>query len=95
MTCVDDINDFDLITDADWMKILQLMDEANEKRKANASSKPKKYPKLKPIPQKASKSRLAKLKTSNIPAMNVLYTNADQLTTGKMTELKHGIENKL
>ena len=93
ITCMDHINGFDLITDEDRVKILQLMDEANAKRKTKSSSQTK-NPKAKTIPQEAAKSRLMKLKTSNLPAMNIMYTNADQLTTSKMTELRNRIEKR-
>ena len=77
------------------MKILKWMDDANAKRESTISltqkkSKPKDKSKLRP--QAAAKSRISKLKTSNSPVLNIMYTNADQLTTSKMTELRNRIE---
>ena len=38
--------------------------------------------------------RLNKLKCTNLPSMKVMFTNADQLTTSKMTELRKKIERE-
>ena len=90
---MDNVNGFDLIKDDDRTKILQLMDEANKSRRAKPmSTQSKKKPKPISAPQEATKSRFAKLKTSNLPTMNIMYTNADQLTASKKTELRNRIE---
>lgn len=39
------------------------------------------------------KSRISSLKASGLPSLKVMYTNADQLTSEKMTELKKHIES--
>ena len=93
ITCMDDISGFELIHDEDRIKILHLMDETNAKRTV-AQQKPKEKPKRAMSPQEPSKSRKVKLKNSNLPAIKIMYTNADQLTTSKMTELKNTIERK-
>ena len=38
------------------------------------------------------KSRKSNLKSSSLPSINVMFTNADQLTPSKLAELKKGIE---
>ena len=95
ITCTDDIDGFDLISDEDRIRILKLMDEANIKRENKLSrSQIKPKQKLKLIPQESAKRKLSKLKPSNFPTLKVLYTNADQLSTGKMIELRKRIEKE-
>ena len=65
------------------------MDEGNAKRKIPDAKETKNVPM-----EKCTKTRVARLKSSNLPTLDVLYTNADQLTSSKMTELKKLVERK-
>ena len=94
ITCMDDINGFELIKDEERIMILKLMDEVNAKRAAAESKKPKKPPKKIVNMGVSSKARVSRLKSTNLPTLEVLYTNADQLTSDKMTELKKLVERK-
>ena len=63
-----------------------MIDKTNESRK-KPLSQPRRRRKV-PVPmQEAPNVRLARLKSSNLPSLKVLYTNADQLTSTKKTEL--------
>ena len=88
ITCMDDILGFDLIRDDERVMILQLMDEVNAKRMKNVANLTKKVPKRIVPMGESAKTRVTRLKSSNLPTLDVLYTNADQLTASKMTELK-------
>ena len=90
---MDDISGFELIKDDDRIKILRLLDAANAKR-SEAQKKPKDKTKRALPPQEPSKNRKVRLINSNLPKMKIMYTNADQLTTSKMTELRNLIERK-
>ena len=91
---MDDINGFEFIKDEERIRIIELMDEVNEKRAAAEISKPKKNPKSTISMGENIKTRLARLKATHLPTIDVLYTNADQLTSSKMTELKALVERK-
>ena len=93
ITCMDDINDFDLIKDEDKTHILKLMDQTNEARK-KPLSQPKRRVKVPVQIQDSPKTRFNKLKSSNLPSMKVMYTNADQLTSTKKSELVKQIEKE-
>ncbi len=89
ITCMDDINYFDLIQDEDKIRILKLIDETNEARKkplVEPTQRSKKPVKIKDLP-KARKLLIP----SNLPSIPVLFTNADQLTGSKMVELHNHI----
>ena len=90
---MDDMLGFDLIKDDERLLILRLMDEMNVKRKKDSDdqAQPKKSPIQKKKADPPSKVRIAKLKPSGLPSMNILFTNADQLNQGKMSELKQRI----
>ena len=94
ITCMDDIMGFDLIRDDERKLILQLMDEVNAKRMNDDANPIKKAPKRIVPMGESAKARVTRLKSSNLPALDVLYTNADQLTSSKMTELKKLVERK-
>ena len=94
ITCMDDIMGFDLIRDDERTMILQLMDEVNAKRMKNDANPIKKAPKRIVPMGESAKARVTRLKSSNLPTLDVLYTNADQLTSSKMTELKKLVERK-
>jgi hypothetical protein len=83
---------FDLIKDEERIFILKLMDEVNAKKLDSAAEAQRKKvhtqkKKILPPP----KIRTAKLTPSGLPSMNILYTNADQLNQGKMSELQQRI----
>ena len=94
ITCMDDIIGFDLIKDSERIKILQMMAEVNGKRKKADANETKKAPKRTVPMEKCAKTRVARLKSANLPTLDVLYTNADQLTSSKMTELRKLVERK-
>ena len=94
ITCMDDIMGFDLIKDEERMDILRLMDEVNAKREADNTCKTKKETKRVVPRGESPKTRMARLKSTHLPTLDVLYTNADQLTSSKMTELKKLVERK-
>ena len=77
ITCMEDINGFELIKDEERILILKLMDKINAKRAAVEEKKLKSEPKRAVPMGKGSKTRLARLKSSNLPTLDVLYTNAD------------------
>ena len=84
---------FFTIRDDDRIRIVTMIDEKTSKRKA-----PLALPKLatkRTVPlQETGKNRINRLKSSTLPTIGILYTNADQLTPSKMTELKKVIERK-
>ena len=89
ITCMDDIDDFDLIQDEDKIQILKLIDETNAARKK---------PFVEPTPRKNKPVQINDLPKarkllipSNLPSIPVLFTNADQLTGSKMMELQNHI----
>ena len=90
ITCMDDILGFELIKDEERVYILRLMDEVNAKRKASTiQSKKIHSQKKKVLPP--SKMRTAKLAPSGLPTISILFTNADTLNQGKMSELQQRI----
>ena len=92
ISCMDDISGFELIKDEDRIFILKLMDEMIAKRTQLAvESQPKKVHTQKKKILPPPKVRTAKLTPSGLPAMNILFTNADQLNQGKMSELQQRI----
>ena len=94
INCMDDVMGFELIKDEEKMRIVQMMDELNAKREAVDTSKSKKEPKRISPMDESAKTRVSRLKSSHLPTLDVLYTNADQLTPSKMTELKKLVERK-
>ena len=90
---MDDIGGFDLLKDDDRLKIIRMMDETNEKR-SRPLTQPTKKPKRTVALQETPKARVQRLKCSNLPAMKIIYTNADQMTPTKMTELIKKIERE-
>ena len=86
ITCMDDIIGFDLITDNERLNILRLMDVANAKRKESLITRCKKPQKQKKQILPSSKTRTSRLTQSGLPSVNILFTNADNLNQGKMSE---------
>ena len=68
--------------------ILKLIKQSNEAEKNISSTNSK----VNNSVQESPRSRLRRLKTSNLPSLKILYTNADQLTTVKKIELIKSIE---
>ncbi len=93
ITCMDDISNFDLIMDDDKIAILKLIDETNEARKKPLSEPARRRKKPVQI-QESPKIRFKRLKTSNLPSLKVMCTNADQLTSSKKLELVKNIERE-
>ena len=95
ITCTEDIGGLELISDDDRAEIHQLVDETNKKREQmmQEGAKIRSVKKTSPL-QETTKSRVSRLKPSNLPSIGILYTNADQLTPSKMTELKILVERK-
>ena len=91
ITCMDDIIGFELITDDERINILQLMDVANAKREESLTARSKKPQKQKKQILPPSKTRTSRLTPSGLPSVNILFTNADNLTQVKMSELKQRI----
>ena len=88
---MDDIDGLDLVNDNERLQILSLMGEANSKKKkplVEAIARKKKAVPLEEI----CKPRINRLKSSTLPIIKVMFTNADQLNSLKMTELKKEIE---
>ena len=94
ITCMDDIMGFDLIRDDERMMILQLIDNVNKKRKKSDTDRAKKFPKPTVTLGECGKTRVARLKSTVIPSLEVMYTNADQLTASKITELRKLVKRK-
>ena len=94
ITCMDNINGFELIENEDKQLITRLVDKFNAKIKEVETRKPKKEPKIMTPMNVNSKVRGNRLKSTNLPTLDVLYTNADQLTSSKMNELKKLVEIK-
>ena len=91
ITCMDDIEGLELIQDHDRLQILSLIVDANAKRtKPLARSiiwKKKTFPM-----QEVPKVRINRMKSTNLPTIKIMFTNADQLNSSKMTEVKKMIE---
>ena len=94
ITCMDNINGFELIENEDKQLITRLVHKFNAKIKEVETRKPKKEPKIMTPMNVNSKVRGNRLKSTNLPTLDVLYTNADQLTSSKMNELKKLVEIK-
>ena len=93
ITCMDDITDFDLIKDEDKVRVINLIDQTNEARERPLSEPVRRFKKPVEI-QEAPNVRLKRLKSSNLPSLKLMYTNADQLTPTKKTELVKRIERE-
>ena len=91
MSNVYEIDGFDHINNAvDKSRITNLFDNHKYVRKLPL---PKALPTKKSLSiQTPVKSRKSNLKSSSLPSINVMFTNADQLTPLKLAELKKGIE---
>ena len=94
ITCMEEIGGLQDIKANDRAKIHQLVEETNKKRE-QTMQKQVNRPAKKTIPlHETPKARISRLKASNLPTISILYTNADQLTPSKMTELRILVERK-
>ena len=89
----EDIANFDLITDGDKERVKSLIDQTIASRK-KPLSEPRRRRKEPIEMQEAPNVRLSRLKSANLPSLKVLYTNADQMTTTKKSELVNLIERE-
>ena len=91
---VDDVDGMNTISATDQRTINLMVTELKAKRE----QVPKKtiQTKTKPMTpiQESPNSRLNRLKSSSTPSLGIMYTNADQLTTLKMVELRKTVERK-
>jgi len=88
--CVEEIYGFIKLQENDQILMRDLIKKENVVRKEISKPKPKNKIKVE-APLHVRKSQL---KVSNTQLIKILYTNADQLTTSKMTELKSRIQHE-
>ena len=80
-----ELDGFDEIDDTDKCNIILLIENGNTSRNLSQLLLPsKQIGAMKTLPN----TRWSQLKSSSLPAINVMFTNADQLTSLKMAELK-------
>lgn len=92
ITCISQLQGSGVIDDKDKDQIINLIKSENAERiLLLPTTLPKKENKS---PQAPPHIRKSQLKSSNEPSINVLFTNADQLTTSKMTELRKRIQQE-
>ena len=89
----DDLIGFTEIAEADQTYLKQLITSENESRNRVLPAEMQKR-KARVAPDAPLHVRKARLKPLNAEALNVLYTNADQLTTSKMAELRLRIQQE-
>ena len=89
-----ELDGIDLITNDEKTRIEKLIQETISMRTKPFTGGP--VVNLKPVSMMMNtpQCRLNKLKCTNLPSMKVMFTNADQLTTSKMTELRKKIERE-
>ena len=89
---MNELDGIDLITIDEKTRIEKLIQETISMRTKPFTEGP--VVNLKPVSMmmNTSQCRLNMLKCTNLPSMKVMFTNADQLTTSKMTELRKKIE---
>ena len=94
ITCTDDLDGLDSILADDKTRILKLISDTNAERTRPLDQSKKINKTAIGIPNASSlgyRPKLSPMKTSSI---KVMYTNADQLTPSKKTELIKKIENQ-
>ena len=85
------LDGIDSIPEDEKGKIIQLIHDL----KANAKlAQPKRKTKQAVPLQETLRTRISRLKSLTLPTMRVMFTNADQLTSSKLTELKNMLERK-
>ena len=96
LNIISDINNIDgieAITDSDRQTIHDMIMNANATR-INPLPDETKRIKKSDSESPMARLRVKKLRSSNIPSMKILFTNADQLTTNKMAELQTKIKQE-
>ena len=88
---IDQIVGFTDLTETDRLYLRNLIDSENSQRKKIPVLAKKKC-KERVSPEAPLQTRKTRLKTTNMESINVLFTNADQLTTSKMAELRTRIQ---
>ena len=89
----DDLAGFSDITEGDQHYLKTIIDDENGLRSEVPPASQSKR-KLRISPEAPLHVRKSKLKSSSTESLNVLFTNADQLTTSKMTELRLRIQQE-
>ena len=91
VTHADQLVGFNDLNETDKLHLLNLIDTENGRRKKIPPPAQKKQ-KVCVSPEAPIQVRKARLKTTNMESLPVLFTNADQLTTSKMAELRTRIQ---
>ena len=92
ITCIDDIDGFDLINDDDRVQILQMIHNTKAERKRPFDEPKDTLRKSKRIPFPSELGYRPRLFSVKASTMKIMYTNADQLTPSKKMELIKRIE---
>ena len=91
---MNELDGIDLITNDEKTRIEKLIQETISMRTKPFREGPVVNLKLVSMMMNTPQCRLNKLKCTNLPSMKLMFTNADQLTTSKMTELRKKIERE-
>jgi hypothetical protein len=94
ITSINEIDGLDSITEEEKSRFISLIDDANAKRTKPLPRPPATKVQKSVLLQESSKSRKNPLKSLNLPSIKVMFTNADQLTSSKMIELRKNIEEE-
>ena len=94
ISSMDDIDGFDLIFDDDKITLLKLIVDANAKRTRPLDQPKERSNKTVKIPYPSSIGYRSQLLSIKTPSIKIMYTNADQLTPSKKTELIKKIETQ-
>ena len=90
---ISQIDGVENITDQEKQRLCCLIEDMTLNRASREKKSSKK--RKEPLPmQESAASRTARLKSTNLPSMKIMCTNADQMTSSKMMELKELIQNK-
>ena len=92
ITCMDDMDGFELIEDDDRVKILQMIETANAERKRPFDEQKETRRKIRRIPFPSELGYRPRLSSLKAPSVKIMYTNADQITPSKKAELIKKIE---
>ena len=90
---VSELDGFDFINTNDKSRINKLIENHNNVRKLPLAKVFLAKERVSPAPAPA-KSRVYGLKSSTVPAINIRFANADQLTPPKLPELKKSIQRE-
>lgn len=92
ISCIDDVDGFELIKEKDRLAIVQMIDDAKMERRQPFEEPRDHSRKAKKIPPPSELGYRPRLSPLKVPTMKIMYTNADQLTSSKKTELIKKIE---